>query len=254
MNVELSWLLIALCSLIAFVAAIVTGFSGFGFALVTVPLLAIFIDIKFTVPLVLLLSFFSVLVLSANKLRFFRESSIYFIFAGMVVGISLGTHFLANFDTALLKRLLGISVVLFAAHIFFRTRPEKVATAREVDGNARFGVVALVVGLFSGLAGGLFGTSGPPLVIYVDYFAKNKTAFRSQLLVIILLHDLFRMFLYLRYGLVNADVLKAAVILLLPVSLGLYLGSKMHFQVNERTFSRAVASLLFVSGVLLTLR
>ena len=109
-------------------------------------------------------------------------------------------------------------------------------------------------GIFSGVAGGMFGTSGPPLVIYVDHFAEDKSAFRAQLLVLFVLHDIFRTFLYIRYSLLTIEVVKFGLWLLPAVCLGLLIGSRMHFQVNEKTFSKAVAAMLLVSGLLLVLR
>ena len=56
MTLEPSLAIIALCSVICFVAATIVGFSGFGFALITVPLLTFFLDLKLVVPLELLLA------------------------------------------------------------------------------------------------------------------------------------------------------------------------------------------------------
>ncbi len=199
----------------------------------------------------LLAAFFSVVVLSINKIRFFKDPTIFLIFFGMMAGMVVGTHVLANFDTRILKRILGIVVLLFAVHIFIRERDE--GTPERSRGNGHFVGVAIpiVVGVFAGLAGGLFGTCGPPVVIYVDHFAKDKTAFRAQILVLFVLHDIFRMFVYSRYALLNMEIFQFTLWLLPAVCLGLFVGSKLHFRVNVRTFSRAVAAMLFMSGLLL---
>ncbi len=251
MTLEPAWSIILISGLICLTAATVTGFSGFGFALIAVPLLTLVLDLKFVVPLVLLMSLFSVVVLSANKLRFFREPTIVFIFIGTMAGLMVGTYSLANFDTSVLKKILGIVVALFALHIFLRARREREPERREGLGPATGIPVALFVGILSGLAGGLFGTSGPPLVIYVDYFAKDKSSFRAQLLVLFVLHDVFRLFLYIHFSLMNMEVVRFGLWLLPGVCVGLLVGSRMHYQVNEKTFSRAVAAMLLVSGLLL---
>jgi len=116
------------------------------------------------------------------------------------------------------------------------------------------GPIGFVAGIFSGILGGLFGTSGPPLVIYVHHFAEDKTAFRAQLLILFVLHDIFRMFLYVRHSLIDASIIRFNLVLLPPLVIGLIIGSKMHFQVNETNFNRAISLMLFVSGVLLLIR
>jgi len=111
-----------------------------------------------------------------------------------------------------------------------------------------------VVGILSGIGGGVFGTSGPPLVVYVDHFAENKSVFRAQLLILFLLNNMVRMIMYIRKGLLTVDVATFGLWMLPFVAFGLFAGSKMHVQVGEKTFGRAVAMLLLVSGVLLLIR
>jgi len=252
---EPSWAVIAACSLICCMAATLVGFSGFGFALIAVPLLSMILDLKFVVPLALLMAFFCVAVLSANKLRFFKERALIItmgiVYLGMMVGIELGTRALAEFDTAILKRVLGAVVILFALHMFLRVR-------REENGPPRSGLkrllgmlVAFLVGICSGIGGGLFGTSGPPLVVYVDHFAENKSAFRAHLLMLFVLHDTFRLYRYGHHSLLNMEMVRFGLWLLPAVCVGLFVGSKLHSLVSEKTFNRSVACMLFVSGLLL---
>ena len=254
MPTDLSWGVIVICGLIYFLAAIVTGFSGFGFALISVPLLLLVLDLQFAVPAVLLASFFSVLVLSANKLRFFKEKTIFTVAAAMAVGTVFGTYVLKHagtgamgwLDTATLRKILGVIVILFALHIFLRVRQHQVPRFR--------GPIGFVAGIISGVLGGLFGTSGPPLVVYVHHFAEDKTAFRAQLLILFVLHDIFRMYLYIDNALIDRSVITFDLMLLPLLVIGLIIGSKMHFQVNETTFNRAISLMLGVSGILLLVR
>ena len=255
MTIDPSWTIIAACSVVCLMAATLVGFSGFGFALIAVPLLSLIMDIKFAVPLVLLLAFFSVVVLSANKLRFFKEPALIItfgvIYAGMMLGIEMGTRALAGLDTAVLKRVLGIAVILFALHMFLRVRREEDAAPREGLARLLGILVAFVVGVCSGLGGGLFGTSGPPLVVYVDHFAENKSAFRAHLLMLFVLHDIFRLYRYIHHSLLSMEMVRFGLWLLPAVCVGLFVGSKLHALVSEKTFNRAVAAMLFVSGLLL---
>jgi uncharacterized membrane protein YfcA len=251
---EPSWTVLIICGLIYLLSAMVTGFSGFGFALTSVPFLLLILDLKFAVPSVLLASFFSVLVLSSNKLRFFKEPMVFWIAIAMAVGTVVGTYILTNsgtgslkeLNTNVLRKILGVIIVLFAVHIFFHVRQTRLPKFR--------GSIGIVAGILSGVLGGIFGTSGPPLVIYIHHFTEEKSAFRSQLLILFVLHDVFRLFLYTKNSLINLSVLKFNFFLLPPLLVGLFVGSKMHFQVNETTFNRAISLLLCISGILLLLR
>lgn len=241
----------ALCGLIYLLAGMVTGFSGFGFALTSVPLLLLVLDLKFAVPSVLLAGFFSVVVLSSNKLRFFKEPTVILVAVAMALGTVIGTYILKNsgtgslkgLDTNVLRKILGGIIIIFAFHVLFHVRQHKMSRFR--------GPIGSVAGILSGILGGIFGTSGPPLVIYTHHFAEDKSAFRAQLLILFVLHDIFRIFLYAQSSLINIKIIKFDLILLPPLIVGLLVGSKMHFQVNETTFNRAIGTLLCLSGTLL---
>jgi uncharacterized membrane protein YfcA len=251
---EPSLTIIIVCSLVCLAAATIAGFSGFGFALISVPLLALVLDIKFLVPLELLLASFCLIILTINKLRFLKDLRIYVILAGMVVGLKIGTNILADFDVALLKKMLAVVVFIFAAHIFFRRRDENGVEPSSQRSSLAGMLIALPVGLLAGILGGVFGTSGPPLVVYMDHFAENKSDFRAQLLVIFLLMDVFRVIFYIQESLLTMEVVKFTLWMLPALSLGILIGSKMHFRVNEKTFGRAISCLLFGSGLLLLMR
>jgi uncharacterized membrane protein YfcA len=247
--------IIALCSIIFFMAATISGFSGFGFALVAVPILTIFLDLKSVVPLEVVLALFCMTVLSVKNFRRLKEPAVIYLFIGMVVGIVVGAWVLDNLEAGVLKKILGAVVILFAVHIYKSAGREREPKTWDGGGRVFGAVVAVVVGMLSGVAGGMFGTSGPPLVVYVDHFAKDKTAFRAQLVVLILLNNIVRVIMY-TWGrsILTVESVKFAVWLLPAVILGLFLGSKMHFQVSEKTFGRAIAIMLLVSGALLIIR
>lgn len=254
MALDPSLAIIVLCSVVCFVAATIVGFSGFGFALITVPLLTIFLDLKLVVPLELLLALFCVTVLSARNMRFIKEPAVVYLFLGMLAGTVVGAWLLDNLETGLLKKILGMVIVLFAIHIYMRAGRERDPQPREGVGRILGAAIALFVGLLSGIAGGMFGTSGPPLVVYVDHFAKDKSAFRAQLVVLFMLNNAVRIVLYTWHSLLTVPIAKFAIWLLPAVILGLFLGSKMHFRVSEKSFGRAIAAMLCISGLLLVIR
>ena len=62
------------------------------------------------------------------------------------------------------------------------------------------------VGLSSGLLTGLFGTGGPPLVLYYQLSGADKAAFRGNLMAIFLLMTLVRVPSYAGMGLITAPL------------------------------------------------
>ncbi len=83
----------ALVSLIFFMAGLIQGLSGFGSALLAMPLLTIFIDVKVAVPLCILNSFLITSYLSFKLKNYMEMKKILSLFAGSLPGIYLGISF-----------------------------------------------------------------------------------------------------------------------------------------------------------------
>ena len=100
-------------AIILFLAAFTQGFSGFGFALVSIPLLSLFVDIKYAIPLGALSGFVVNVYLAIElrkQIKFFELKN---LLIGSVVGIPIGVYILSEFDLHLLKLILGILVLVF---------------------------------------------------------------------------------------------------------------------------------------------
>jgi uncharacterized membrane protein YfcA len=172
----------------------------------------------------------------------------------------LGTEMLAAGNVAWLKRLLGAVVV--AAGVWFlqqerrRARLEKAGPANEDERPPQTGGrtwTSLPAGLAAGTLAGLFGTGGPPVIVYLKAYRLNKGAFRATLLWYFLLAGGLRIATYLRAGLLTGREVRSAL-WLLPASLaGMLLGMAIHRRLPERHFAIVVSVLLIFLGALLLL-
>ncbi len=104
--------------------------------------------------------------------------------------------------------------------------------------------VVAPVGLTSGLLTGLFGTGGPPLVLYYQFAGVDKAAFRGNLMAIFLLMTLIRVPSYAGMGLITTERLWSSLMVLPAVLVGAWLGNTLHLRIEETTFRRLVAGAL----------
>ena len=109
-------------------------------------------------------------------------------------------------------------------------------------------------GLLSGVLGGLFGVGGPPVIIYYQLSGVNKSVFRASLMAIFLLIALVRVPSYFIGGLITQARLWSALSVVPAVVIGSYIGSRIHLQLSEQKFRRAVSLVLLLIGLLLLLR
>src|SRR5260370_19550954 len=86
----------------------------------------------------------------------------------MVVGVLAGLWVLAVMSTAILARILGAFVIVYAIY--------QMLPLPELRGSR---AAASYCGLLGGLVGTLFGTGGPFYVIYLNLRGLERLAFRA---------------------------------------------------------------------------
>ena len=109
-------------------------------------------------------------------------------------------------------------------------------------------------GLISGLLTGLFGTGGPPLIIWYHLTAGSKKAFRGNLMTIFLLMTFVRVPSYAANGLITPVRLWSTLAVMPAVFLGAWLGHRLHIRLSEKVFRLLVSGLLFVLGLMQVIR
>jgi uncharacterized membrane protein YfcA len=165
---------ILLIAAVLTVAGAVQGVSGFGFGLVAVSLLGGVLSLKQASIMLALAS------LSMNLYILFRLRSHFLLnrmkgmLAGAFFGVPLGVWFLVEADEIVLRRILGIVLLLTVAQRLTPFIKEK-----------RWHPVWLGVpcGLFSGALSGAFATGGPPAVAYVQSQQFNRFRYAASVQV-----------------------------------------------------------------------
>jgi len=227
---------------VVFAAFVLRGLTGFGTALVMAPLLTLFLDLKRTAVITAVLSVLNGVGLAYALRRDVAGRTFVLASASALAGLALGTYLLVTQPGALLKRSVGILTVLFSVGLFRR--------GRRTFGPPRLWPesVGVVAGLISGVLGGLFGTSGPPMVVYLSRRGVGIAAFRATLIAFFCVVDFTRLLGYAASGLLSGQLLLTCV-LLLPVSFaGGYVGTRIYTRVNERAVRVVVAAALAVTG------
>lgn len=229
------WTGVALSVLAAYT---VFGLTGFGSAVVAVPILVHFVPLTFAVPLVLLLDFCATLTVGALNWHLVERKELLRLMPFMLVGIVAGVTLLVNVEPRWLLLALGIFVLANA--IWNLARPMQA------------GRVSALWSLPAGVAGGvfsaLFGTGGP---IYTTYLARrvDSATFRATTSTIILFSGVTRVVIFGTNGLLLQNGLLGDWLLLLPVcALGVFVGSKLHARLPVARVRQALFGLLAVSG------
>ena len=241
MNLEF----ILLAGLIVLLGHLIKGMTGFASALFSIPLLALFLDVKFVVPVFLLFDLISGVILTIQTRRSIDKESVLLILSGLAVGTAVGTYFLVSFGNEALKKVFGMMVILFALKILVWDN------GRVKNQLGR--MWAPVAGLAGGCAGAMFGLNGPPLVLYLVHRLRDKQVFRATLYALFFADACYRLVLYSFSGLITVEVIRFALYLTPPLLVGIILGSRLHVRIHERAFQRVIGLILVITGTFLVI-
>ena len=104
-------------------------------------------------------------------------------------------------------------------------------------------------GFSGGLIGALFGTGGPPYVVYLSHRLHDKTQLRGTLTGLFMLDGAFRFVAFIYMGLLLQEHMVSSILLSIPVmGLGLYLGNKVHLGITHKQQLAIIGALLLLSG------
>lgn len=232
-----------LVCLILAVAEAVYVLLGFGAGLIAVGTTALLLpELKDAVVLLLLVNLPAELYVVRASWRRVSWRGVLTVFAGVALGIPLGTWWLRWGDARFLLILLGVFLVGVGT-VFLVIRTPR--------GRHMPAWVAAPVGLVSGILTGLFGTGGPPLILYYQLSGADKTTFRGHLMTVFLLMTTVRVPSYAVFGLITAPRMWSALAVLPAVILGALIGNSIHLRIEEATFRRLVSAALLVIGLML---
>lgn len=229
------------------VAAFVKGATGLGFPLIATPTIALLLDIRTAVTVLILPNLF---MDSAQVIRggvpyevLRRFSS---LIAPTIIGVFLGTMILVRTPLWLLNFCLGLMVLIFVIlnllKLDFTVSPnlEK--------------ILSPFFGFLSGFLNGMTNAAGPTLAIYLYSLKLEKRDFVKVIATIFVITKVSQLVAISTWNLFNRETMILSVQVLLFTLIGFYAGIKAQDQINQRNFNRGLLMLLFVVGVILLTR
>lgn len=231
---------IAAAAAILLTAYVIRGITGFGSGLVSVPLLALFLPLQFVVPLILLLDFTASLVIGGLHFKRVQWNEIGVLIPFGIVGVILGTTLLVKLPAEPMLLALAAFVFAFAVRSLLNLHGDRPASR----------LWAVPASLTGGTVGALFGTGGPPYVIYLTHRIREKSDLRATFSALFFFEGLTRIASFLVAGLLLTAKVWLAYLIALPLVLGaLYLGGRVHVGLSQVQMTRLVGGLLLVSSL-----
>ncbi len=176
-----------------------------------------------------------------NAVRAEWQRLVPMILAGTVLGVTL----LVNLPREAGMFFLGLFVVSYSLYALMRHDRHDIISAHW----------AWLAGLAGGIASAVFGSGGPPYVIYLSQRGLSKEQFRATLGLTILTSISLRVIAFLITGLLFDPKVWMTALAVVPAALlGIWIARKLYLRISRELLMRAVALLLLGSGSSLILR
>ncbi len=229
--------LLAAAAIVLF-GGIVSGVAGFGFALVTGPLLLMLFDPPTVTALCICLTMATSWMVLVGNWRKGERETVMAILPGALVGLGIGVAIVQIVAPVWIKLLSALAVVLFTLAL---------AYGKELPG-IHTRVAPPIAGLISGTMNTTTGIAGPPVVILFTGRKFDPVAFRVSIIMYFYVVDTLAIALLVQQGVVGADELGTVVRPLIPASLGLIVGRWLATRVSPGLFRRVTLVLLLATG------
>jgi uncharacterized membrane protein YfcA len=231
----------ALLVIVVFCASFVQTLSGFGFALMVMPLVTLALGLRTAAPLVALAG---LTLYAINLLRHraaFNLKEVLPIGVAAALGVPIGVWVLANADENLVRQLLGLILVAYASYALVRPQAPPLRSRRW----------AYPAGFAAGCLGGAYNTPGPPAIVYGSLRRWPKDEFRAAMQALFLLTGLLVVASHVVARHVTADVLHLYLYAAPALGLGVLAGSRADRWVDGNRFRTLVNGMVLVLGVAL---
>jgi uncharacterized membrane protein YfcA len=200
--------------------------------------------VETAVPLAMLVSITVAAVVVLQDWRQIHLRSAWRLVASTLVGIPLGLYLLTSVPELLLKGLLALVIMAFAAFSLLSRTPAVLKDDRH----------AWLFGFAGGILGGAYGMNGPPLVVYGALRRWSPQHFRATLQGYFLPASIAAMIGYWLAGLWTAEVTQHYLVALPAVVLAIFAGRAANSRMDGRRFMRFINLGLLAIGLTLLLQ
>jgi uncharacterized protein len=224
---------------------VVFGLTGFGASLFTVPVLSHFYPLPLVLALAALLDLAGAFTVGVQGRREAAMQELKWLVPFSLAGAVLGVSLLVSLPRAASLAALGAFIGGYGLYqLASRRVPVPISRAW-----------APLAGTLGGATGTLFGTGGPPYLIYLSRRIDDKNALRATMGIMVWFSLVIRLLVFAGAGVLLQEGLAAGLLWFVPAAAaGLWLGNRIHMRTASSALLRVLYLLLIVCGASLVLR
>ena len=231
-----------LCALGLLAGSTVKGVAGIGLPLVAVPLLTVLVNLKTAVTMTTVPIIGSNFVQSIQGGRFRHlVKRFWTLLVPLFVAIIVGTRLLVVLPERVLDLVIGIAIISIPLVLHFSPNI-RVTRAHERWANP-------LIGIGSGLLGGISTFYGPPIMLYVFGMRLPKDEFIPTISLMYTVAGVGMLFGIYANRVATLSEIGVAFLMLIPTAIGMWVGRFIRVQLSERRFQQLIVAIYVITGV-----
>jgi uncharacterized membrane protein YfcA len=222
-----------------FIASIIRGFNGFGFAAVCVSGLSFMLPTIEIVPIILILEVLVSIFMIPYIWNKVDWKFVFQILIGIIIGSPIGLYLLKFLSSDITHLSICLIVIFFSMLLMkgysnqkFNTNPVKIFT-----------------GTISGIINGLTTLGGMPVALLLLITNVQATIIRGSLAALFFLTDVYAFILSFFGGIVDLTTIYRTIPLVIVLPLGVAIGNKFFIKSREDTYRKVVFYFLIIISV-----
>lgn len=231
-----------LCALGLLAGSTVKGVAGIGLPLVAVPLLTVLVNLKTAVTMTTVPIIGSNFIQSIQGGRFpHLVKRFWTLLLPLFVEIIVGTRLLVVLPERVLDLIIGVAVISIPLVLHFSPHI-RVTRAHERWANP-------LIGIGSGLLGGISTFYGPPIMLYVFGMRLPKDEFIPTISLMYTVAGIGMLFGIYANRVATLSEIGVAFLMLIPTAIGMWIGRFVRVQLSERRFQQLIVAIYVITGV-----
>jgi len=227
-------------SLIIFVASVIRGFTGFGLALVAVPLIQFIMPVTDTAVFIAMINMIFSIIYYRQSKAIIKDQPLGAMALWTGIGVAAGTLILRFINPAYIQLGWGILIILIVTALI-RGLNLHISSDRSA---------MTLSGLLGGVLAGATGITGPPVAIILSSLKTPRDKFNAIISIFILFAVTYALIFYLISGLIRKEILLLALCSVPALLAGLYAGDRLVSRISQKTFTAVVYVVLIIMGVI----
>jgi len=226
---------------IVFCAAFAQSLTGFGFALIMMPLVTMVLGVRTAAPVVALAA---ITVYTVNLIRYRRSINVPEVLrlgVASAAGVPVGIWLLSNADEKVVMRILGLVLVVYASYSLLQPKARRVLSRGW----------AYPAGFLAGCFGGAYNTPGPPVIVYGSMRQWPRDEFRAVLQALFFLNGILVVASHAFAEHLTKQVLVYYLYAVPALAVGILVGSVVDPRIDQNQFRRIVTAMILVLGLAL---